>query len=1296
MPAGSLLPAVGGWLSAAVRGLLAMAPPPPPRSDPAVPPFPCPGVPQSLFTGAPVPLPTQMLWCGPCQYDSTRLCSYTDEDGDGNPDSDVLPVNFRGFDDPQADPTPGLLLVPGTVYVQYVRADMYSLPPIYTADDTLTGNPPWGSKVGDGDADAKPDALPDRHNQGAFAAGILSDRPSQRDQQFPQDAFAGVSCPFPPIANPCDPHTTDCGGIAKYDDGALNVAKPSGYTPYPVSIAPSPADWPVIPFPRDWGAYKGSDADSIPAIKRLLRFTSSIVSYDKTKPHMNEYSLAEDARNVIATAPGTPLAGALWDAYNYFNNSVFPQTDDPAINCRSYIIVLMTDGLDECFSDPCLGDATHPLGVSGDLGSILLPSNPMASPPLIPQSARELAHAADPSVRVNGIPVFVVAMNADPSALGVRLQCIADNSGGHLYAANDRAGIVNALQSILEFKRNAQTIAAPALPAFAGGTGDSAQIGAVIPSHTNVDGSASQWAIWTGSLKSFALDLNGNIPVVTGVPATPTPTFTPGGPTPVPVVATPTPVGSYPDESDPNNALSTSRKPVWNAGRVLGYTNPNGVLTNAAAAAAAAPAGNAPVITVWPGRKMVWADPGAGGIVPIPRQEFAPNAGLCTGGAAPGTCFGDLMASMNLAAPQLSTATATVQFLRGGISNFGSRDEVLQLAAFKPAGALVGPGAGQQQRFSYFFQDDIPTPGAPQVQTDGASSPAGYSHKLGDIFHAEPFLLDVPRYFQYLSADLTPRVGQSYSAFSALLSKRRRVVFAGSNDGFLHAFDAGVYNRDVVNFANTFDLGTGREIFAYIPRALMAKAPSLLSFPPRPNYFVDGSVAVADVFMDPGPSASPSVLNRVWKSVLVGTLRQGGHWVYGLDVTQPDRITAAGDKIAPADTAPDCLDGGGTCPNKYPTVLWELTDDCTVSPSNCLGLPTMGETWSKPVVGRVKLVNGGSYEDHYVAIFGGGFDPLYNPLDPINLVDPNSTQGRALYLVDVETGKVIYKATQGMDSSAGLTDFAPMPGNPAAADFNDDGYLDIVYIGDVNGRLWRLDLTADVTSSPKKGELVSGLIQGWQPFLLYDASTGGTLQPNQPIFMEPALIYLSGGVRPTLGIGFGTGNRADLLRIPNPSINRFFYVIDDGGTTTLHETDLQDITPPVAPCTPPCATKLGFFLPFSTPNEKATSTVSSTNGFLTLVTFTPESNNPCGTEGSSFQYRFFFLSGAGGYNIGSPTGTYADYVQTLGAGLAAAAQSTSPTGDTIDTILYSGGAINQVNTPGSQRTINQNWKEQNQ
>ena len=97
----------------------------------------------------------------------------------------------------------------------------------------------------------------------------------------------------------------------------------------------------------------------------------------------------------------------------------------------------------------------------------------------------------------------------------------------------------------------------------------------------------------------------------------------------------------------------------------------------------------------------------------------------------------------------------------------------------------------------------------------------------------------------------------------------------------------------------------------------------------------------------------------------------------------------------------------------------------------------------------------------------------------------------------------------------------------------------------------------------------------------------------------------------------------------------------------------------------------GFVLDFGSLNEKTTSTVFSTQGYLSLVTFTPDSVSPCATNGSSFRYRFFFLTGQPA-STARPAPT-ADYQENLGEGLAAAGQSTSPQGDTIDTVLFSGG-----------------------
>src|SRR5262249_7136556 len=272
------------------------------------------------------------------------------------------------------------------------------------------------------------------------------------------------------------------------------------------------------------------------------------------------------------------------------------------------------------------------------------------------------------------------------------------------------------------------------------------------------------------------------------------------------------------------------------------------------------------------------------------------------------------------------------------------------------------------------------------------------------------------------------------------------------------------------------------------------KFPSLINFPPVPQYFVDGSMATGDVFIDPAFAAAPLDNKRFWRTILVGSLRQGGVYYYALDVTQPDSLIARasgdpryGEQAGNKDAAPDCLGDSsnpavppagcavGATSRLYPTILWEMTDKFDVDSTTCLRTtPYMGETWSKPVVGRIQVITSTGcagpspcYQDRYVAIVGGGYDSTFHPGDVIHPVDVGpikATLGRSLYMIDVETGKVLYKASAGFDGAnwtAGVSPilFAPMPAGPAVVDYNDDGFLDLVYIGDVNGRMWRVDLT---------------------------------------------------------------------------------------------------------------------------------------------------------------------------------------------------------------------------------------------
>ena len=263
-----------------------------------------------------------------------------------------------------------------------------------------------------------------------------------------------------------------------------------------------------------------------------------------------------------------------------------------------------------------------------------------------------------------------------------------------------------------------------------------------------------------------------------------------------------------------------------------------------------------------------------------------------------------------------------------------------------------------------------------------------------------------------------------------------------------------------------------------------------------------------------------------------------------------------------------------------------------------------------------------------MAIFGGGFDPGHDPAD-----DPvDTTVGRAFYMVDIETGQILFKTAEGFDESGTRVDFGPMPAAPAVADYNDDGYLDVVYIGDVRGNMWRIDLTPD--PAIPRGELQGdGQVHGYVPFHLFDtckdvsAATFPKPPPgvgkncSQPIFYDPGIVYLGGAASPpALGIAFGTGDRASLTRA-NPTDptdplvsqhNGFYYVIDGGGDVTMSRTDLIDLTPPaVNPCVPydPAICGItGFVLDYETGDEKTTSTVFSTFGELSIVTFTKDTS----------------------------------------------------------------------------------------
>jgi hypothetical protein len=552
---------------------------------------------------------------------------------------------------------------------------------------------------------------------------------------------------------------------------------------------------------------------------------------------------------------------------------------------------------------------------------------------------------------------------------------------------------------------------------------------------------------------------------------------------------------------------------------------------------------------------------------------------------------------------------------------------------------------------------------------------------LGDIFHSDPQVLGQP-----VNSTLFDGNVDGYQTFASAQRFRRKVLYFGSDDGELHALDAGTVQLGTVAGlpAWTFSNGTGSELFAFIPRTVMPTLNQLaiVAAPPlnggAQTFMVDGPPHLAEGFFDatggtnPCPATNPPASCQ-WHSLVIGGLREGGHGYYALDVTQPDTLQndfeTPGDHTTPAiqlpnpnasNYLPNCMNGGSGCGQlPYPTPLWEFTDSVKVVPScstNCqlrpadedasgagFGKADLGETWSRPNSGRVRICDTtscASFHEQWVVIFGGGLDRSLT-----------NSQGNWLYMLDMATGKVIYKRQ--LNGAA--------PSEPAAVDTGQDGFIDTIYIGTAAGHVYKVDLSqpAPIDNATTRVSTAVNAATGqpyWQPFEIFDTQ-------GRPIYFPPA-VFLDTD-RNQYGLAFGTGNRFDLwtnaaASDKNSTDGRFYVIIDTGFTaanmaTPLKAANFQALTPDgtLNPnsnflLSPPSGLQPGYFfdLPGDSvagdPNERLLSEAFALSGLLIFGTYVPKpivvgSNNAvCADTGDT---HVFLLNINNGDAISSQVGT---------------------------------------------------------
>ncbi|MFM1895261.1 MAG: hypothetical protein RLZZ385_335 [Pseudomonadota bacterium] len=288
---------------------------------------------------------------------------------------------------------------------------------------------------------------------------------------------------------------------------------------------------------------------------------------------------------------------------------------------------------------------------------------------------------------------------------------------------------------------------------------------------------------------------------------------------------------------------------------------------------------------------------------------------------------------------------------------------------------------------------------------------------------------------------------KNYSDFATQYAARSGVVYAGANDGFLHGFDE----------------DTGAEVLAFMPNAVYRNIWELASLDYIHRYYVDGGPNIVDAFL-PNMDDPLSVTNGLWRTVLASGLAGGGQAIFALDVTDPSIFDEA---------------------NAADIVLWEFDDGDDAD---------LGYTFGKPQI--AKMANG-----KWAAIFGNGYNNT--------AADGNasSTGYGYIYVVDIEDGSIIKKFNTEKGSVATPNGVS----TPLLIDTNADYVVDYIYAGDLQGNLWKLDVTSASTASWDFDYYSAG---DPQPLFTTEAGQPITSQPQatlHPDNLQGFMLYFGTG-----------------------------------------------------------------------------------------------------------------------------------------------------------------------------------------
>ena len=411
-----------------------------------------------------------------------------------------------------------------------------------------------------------------------------------------------------------------------------------------------------------------------------------------------------------------------------------------------------------------------------------------------------------------------------------------------------------------------------------------------------------------------------------------------------------------------------------------------------------------------------------------------------------------------------------------------------------------------------------PTPNAPQADVIGdyirgeRSNEEQYGgtfrdreNVLGDIINSSPALVVTPQKIYPNRGNWEDR----WNNLSGLELTENSVIPDDTNSFGVFSSQASITGREGIVYIgandgmlHAFNGTTGVEEFAYIPSVLIPKL-NLLTDPDYSHeFYVDGTANVSEAYFS---------TENAWHTVLTGHLRSGGRMVYALDVTAEPQASDDEDDIS----------------NQ---LLWEYNH------------PNLGYGYSKPQVAR--LHNG-----EWAAIFGNGYNS--------HQADANGVSGSgtaSIFIVNIESGDLIRQIDTGNGGST--TNSTNGIGSITTVDADGDFIADFIYGGDLNGNMWKFNLTSidendwTVAHTNSDGDP--------EPFFTAISPTGDA----QSITEKPSIInVVANGEDVGVMVIFGTGKYLEEADNFDTDVVNSFYGVWDRDVKKVDEVQSALIAP---------------------------------------------------------------------------------------------------------------------------------------